>query len=62
MGNTLLKDKKFNGRYVALKNFNEKTIIADGKDLNEVYFKAAQKGCDEPVVLFVPVKDMVQIY
>lgn len=62
MENTLLKDKKYSGRFVALKDFDDKTVIIDGKTPNEVFEKARQKGYKEPVILYVPVKDMVQIY
>ncbi|MEK7376746.1 MAG: DUF5678 domain-containing protein [Candidatus Margulisiibacteriota bacterium] len=62
MENTLVKDKKYSGRYVALKEFGDKTVIADGKDPNEAIRNANKKGLKDPVILFVPAKDMVQIY
>ena len=62
MENTLLKDKKYGGRYVALKEFGDEAVVADGKDPNEAIRKAGQKGLKNPVILFVPEKDMVQIY
>ena len=62
MENTLLKDQEYGGRFVALKDFDDKTVIVDGKSPIEVFEKARQKGYKDPVILFVPVKDMVQIY
>ncbi len=62
MEQTLLKDTKYNGRYVALRDFNDPTVLADGGDPQEVYAQAVKNGCAEPVILFVPSKDMVQIY
>ena len=62
MEQTLIKDNKYTGRYVAVKDFNDNTVISDGKEPQEAYQKAVEKGCNNPVVLFVPLKDMVQIY
>ncbi|OGB87084.1 hypothetical protein A3H38_02000 [candidate division WOR-1 bacterium RIFCSPLOWO2_02_FULL_46_20] len=62
MENTLVKDEKHGGRFVALKDFGDKTVIVDGKNPSEVLEKAINKGYQNPVILFVPVRDMVQIY
>jgi hypothetical protein len=62
MKNALIKDEKFNGRFVALKDFNEKSVIVDGKTPSEVLEKSKQKGYSDPVILFVPVRGMAQIY
>ena len=62
MKNVLLKDKKYSGRFVALKEFGNETVVAYGKDTNEALRKAKQKGFRDPVILFVPEKNMVHIY
>ncbi len=62
MEQTLITEKKYNGRYVAVRDFKDNTVISDGKNPQEAYEKAIQKGFSDPVILFVPVKDMVQIY
>ena len=59
---TLLKSNNFNGKYVAMKTFSDHTVVADGETPQEAYKKAIEKGCQSPVVTFVPIKDMVQIY
>jgi len=59
---TLIKTSNYNGKYVAMKDFNDHTVIADGATPQEVYEKAVRKGLKNPVVTFVPSKDMVQIY
>lgn len=59
---TLLKTNNFNGKYVAMKDFSDYTVIADGITPQEAYDKALGKGYKDPVVTFVPIKDMVQIY
>lgn len=62
MEHILITDRKYNGRYVAIKDFTDSTVISDGKDPQEAYKKAIKKGFSDPVILFVPLKDMVQIY
>ena len=59
---TLLKNNNFNGKYVAMKTFEDHTVIADGVTPQEAYEKAAKIGCKNPVVVFIPTKGMVQIY
>ena len=60
---SILKDlKKYNGRYVALKDYDSHVVIADGKEPQETYEAAIKKGCADPVRLYVPVKGMVHIY
>ncbi len=59
---TLLKNNDFNGKYVAMKTFADHTVIADGATPQEAYEKAAKIGFRDPVVTFIPIKDMVQIY
>jgi len=62
MEQVLIKDRKYNGRYVAIKDFNDNTVISDGPDPQQAYQKAVEKGFNYPVILFIPLKDMVQIY
>lgn len=62
MEQILIKDNKYTGRYVAVRDFNDNTVISDGKEPQEAYQKAVEKGYNNPVVFFVPLKDMVQIY
>jgi hypothetical protein len=62
MDNVLVKEEKYSGRYVAMKDFNDFTIVADGKDPKETMENALKRGIAEPVILYVPIKGMVQIY
>lgn len=62
MAQTLISETKYSGRYVAVKGFNDNTVVGDGKDPQEAYDKALKRGVVDPVILFVPLKDMVQIY
>jgi len=62
MKEVLIKDEKLGGRFVAIKDFDDKTLIVDGKTPTEALDSAMRKGYKNPVILFVPLRDMVQIY
>ena len=62
MEQVLIKDKKFEGRYVAVKDFNDPSPIADGKTPQEAHALALQKGFKNPLIIYVPMHDMIQIY
>jgi hypothetical protein len=59
---TLLKSNDHNGKYVAFKNFNDTSVVGEGSTPKEAYDQAIKRGSKDPVVAFVPVKGMVQIY
>lgn len=61
--NILVKDaEKYSGQYVATKSFTDKEVVTSGSDPVQVIKDAKSKGADDPVVFFVPEKDVVQIY
>lgn len=62
MAQVLLKDSKYEGRFVAIRDFDDAVVIADGKNPDEAYNKAFKKGVRNPVVFYVPIKGMVHIY
>ena len=62
MNNVLIKSEKYNGKYVAIKSFTDYTVIGEGKEPKEAIEEANKKGYTNPVVIFVPHEDMVQIY
>lgn len=62
MAQTLIKEKKYSGCYVAIEDFDKAVVISSGKDPQKVYEEAVKKGYFEPVIVFVPNKDIVQIY
>ncbi|MCX5698903.1 MAG: DUF5678 domain-containing protein [Candidatus Omnitrophica bacterium] len=59
---TLLKENSYNGKFVAFKDFNDHTVIGDGNTPQQALEKAAKRGFVNPVVTFIPIKGMVQIY
>jgi len=62
MEKVLVKTEKFNGRYVAMKNFDDKTIVGVGDDPGKALRDAESKGHEDAVILYVPEKDTVHIY
>lgn len=62
MEKVLVTTEEFNGRYVALKNFDDNTIVGAGDDPDMALKDAAANGCKNPVLLFIPEKDIVHIY
>ncbi len=59
---TLIKNNDLAGKYVAMKSFEDATVIGSGDSPKEAYDEAQREGYKEPVITFIPVKDMVQIY
>lgn len=59
---TLLKSNNYNGKYVAFKDFNDTSVMGEGNTPKEAYDQAVKKGSLNPVITFVPIKGMVQIY
>lgn len=59
---TLLKSNDHNGKYVAFKDFKDFAVIGEGATPQQAYEQAIKKGSKNPVVTFVPIKGMVQIY
>jgi len=62
MEQVLIKEKKYSGQYVVIKDLTDPTVIAAGNDPQKIYLEAKEKGFTEPIILFVPDKDLVQIY
>lgn len=58
----LVTDKKYNGKYVALQSFNDKTVVASGKDPAKVMASAIKKGVAAPVIVFIPEENQICVY
>jgi len=59
---TCVNNRKYIGKYVAMESFNNKTVVASGKDPVDVMSKADKNGVSDPLVVFVPPKGAVNIY
>ncbi|MBN1796737.1 MAG: hypothetical protein JW804_08690 [Sedimentisphaerales bacterium] len=53
--------QRYRGKFVATSSFNDKNVIASGKDPRRVIEKAEEQ-CDSPVVFFLPKKNAIHIY
>ncbi|MBF0532849.1 MAG: hypothetical protein HQL23_07130 [Candidatus Omnitrophica bacterium] len=62
MKQILIKEKKFEGKYVALRDLNHPIPLADGDNAEDVYNAAVHLGTKNPLLLYVPAEGMVQIY
>jgi len=59
---TIVKTNKYNGRYVALSDFEGTKVISSSKSVEKAYANAQKKGYDDPVVVYIPKKNEVNIY
>jgi len=62
MERILVTSDKFNGRYVAMKSFEDNTIVGVGDDPDSALKEAEAKGIRNPVLLYIPEQDIVHIY
>jgi len=62
LSTTLVNNKKYIGKFVALVSFNDRKIVASGKDPIKVCEKAEQKGFADPLIIYVEPQDVVNIY
>jgi len=62
MEKILVNTNEFNGRYVAMKSFHDNTIVGVGVDPEKALKDAEAKGFKNPVLLYIPEKDLVHIY
>lgn len=62
MQQALIKEKKYRGNYVAIKDIKHSKVISSGKDPKKVRDEAVKKGFDDPLVVYVPRENMVQIF
>ena len=62
MNKILIKEKKYEGKYVALDSFSNIKVVSSGNNPINVLEKAKTKGIDNPVIFFVPKNDITYIY
>jgi len=63
MNNVLINNAElYDGKYVATRSFIDKDVICSGDDIVQVYNEAQRSGVKDPVVFYIPEKDMIHIY
>jgi hypothetical protein len=53
---------KYQGKYVATSDFNNKNVISHGDTFMKAYNDAIKLGIKEPVVAYIPDIDSVNIF
>ncbi len=54
--------EKYSGKYVAVKSFSDRDVISFGEEPVKVVESAKDKGFEEPVLIFIPEKGMLNVY
>lgn len=62
MEKVLVNTDEYNGRYVAMKSFDDPTVVGVGDDPEAALKDAESKGYGDPVFLYIPEKESVHIY
>jgi len=58
----LVKNKRYEGKYVAFRSFNDRRVVASGKNPSDVLNKSKKKGAKTPVLVFVNKDNTAYIY
>ena len=58
----LIKEPKYEGKFVTLRSVKDSSVIAYADSPCEVSRLAAEQGIDEPVIFFVPETDVISVY
>jgi hypothetical protein len=59
---TLITEKGYEGKYVALASFLDRAVVAHGDDPKAVVKQAHEAGYENPVIFFVPQHDVSLVY
>ena len=62
MEKVLVNTDEYNGRYVAMKSFDDHTVVGVGDDPETAMKEAISKGYINPVLVYIPEKEVVHIY
>ena len=62
MEQILVNTDEYNGRYVAMKSFDDHAIVGVGDDPESALKDASANGYESPVILYIPEKEVVHIY
>lgn len=62
MEKILVTTNEYNRRYVAMRSFDDNTIVGVGDDPEKALKDAEMKGFKDTVILYIPEEDVVHIY
>ena len=58
----LITEQGYDGKYVALKSFIDRKVVASGDDPRLVMKQAKKTGYENPVIFFIPQQDVSLVY
>ena len=58
----LINTDEYNGLYVAMKSFDDNTIVGVGENPEEAIKDAETKGYSDAVIVYIPEEEVVHIY
>jgi len=58
----LITEEGYEGKCVALRSISDRTVVASGDDPEAVMQEARDKGSANPVIFFVPSRDITLVY
>lgn len=58
----LVREKKYEGKYVAMESFSGHKVVASGATPSSVLERARGKGYETPVLVYIPKKNLTHIY
>jgi len=61
-GQVLVREKKYEGKYVALESYTNNRVVASGDTPLQVANDAEKNGVTHPVIIFIPKEKMAHIY
>jgi len=58
----LITEEGYEGKYVAIRSFVDRTIVASGDNPKDVMTGARRAGCSKPVIFYVPEHNITLVY
>lgn len=62
MEKILVNSSKYDGKYVAMIDADDNTIVGAGSTPDQALNEARKKGVQNPFLIYIPYKDLVHIY
>lgn len=62
MASILIRENRYSGKYVVIKDYKDSAVISHGDDPVVAYKEALKKGFTDPVIIYIPTAGMAQIY
>jgi hypothetical protein len=60
--NVLIKESRYEGKFVAMASFKDRKVLASGNVAEKVFERARKKGFSSPVIFYVPKQTETNIF